>query len=186
MDSIENRPLTDTATQEAAEVTTATEVAANSILSKEDVIARLQEINLQEEPADKAELDTLKQTFYRLRNTEVEAARKAFEEEKGDTEGFVTPKDDLESQFKDIMNSIKEKRNALKAEEEQEKEANLEKKLAIIERMKVLADSPEDANKAYTEFKALQNEWNEIKNIPSNKVNELWKSYQLYSEKIYD
>lgn len=186
MDSIENRPLTDTATQEAVEVATATEVAANSILSKEDVIARLQEINLQEEPADKAELDTLKQTFYRLRNTEVEAARKAFEEEKGDTEGFVTPKDDLEAQFKDIMNSIKEKRNALKAEEEQEKEANLEKKLAIIERMKVLADSPEDANKAYTEFKALQNEWNEIKNIPSNKVNELWKSYQLYSEKIYD
>ena len=186
MDSIENRPLTDTATQEAVEVTTATEVAANSILSKEDVIARLQEINLQEEPADKAELDTLKQTFYRLRNAEVEAARKAFEEEKGDTEGFVTPKDDLEAQFKDIMNSIKEKRNALKAEEEQEKEANLEKKLAIIERMKVLADSPEDANKAYTEFKALQNEWNEIKNIPSNKVNELWKSYQLYSEKIYD
>ena len=186
MDSIENRPLTDTATQEAVEVATATEVAANSILSKEDVIARLQEINLQEEPADKAELDTLKQTFYRLRNTEVEAARKAFEEEKGDTEGFVTPKDDLEAQFKDIMNSIKEKRNALKAEEEQEKEANLEKKLAIIERMKVLADSPEDANKAYTEFKALQTEWNEIKNIPSNKVNELWKSYQLYSEKIYD
>ena len=186
MDSIENRPLTDTATQEAVEVATATEVAANSILSKEDVIARLQEINLQEEPADKAELDTLKQTFYRLRNAEVEAARKAFEEEKGDTEGFVTPKDDLEAQFKDIMNSIKEKRNALKAEEEQEKEANLEKKLAIIERMKVLADSPEDANKAYTEFKALQNEWNEIKNIPSNKVNELWKSYQLYSEKIYD
>ena len=186
MDSIENRPLTDTATQEAVEVATATEVAANSILSKEDVIARLQEINLQEGPADKAELDTLKQTFYRLRNAEVEAARKAFEEEKGDTEGFVTPKDDLEAQFKDIMNSIKEKRNALKAEEEQEKEANLEKKLAIIERMKVLADSPEDANKAYTEFKALQNEWNEIKNIPSNKVNELWKSYQLYSEKIYD
>ena len=186
MDSIENRPLTDTATQEAVEVATATEVAANSILSKEDVIARLQEINLQEEPADKAELDTLKQTFYRLRNAEVEAARKAFEEEKGDTEGFVTPKDDLETQFKDIMNSIKEKRNALKAEEEQEKEANLEKKLAIIERMKVLADSPEDANKAYTEFKALQTEWNEIKNIPSNKVNELWKSYQLYSEKIYD
>jgi len=186
MDSIENRPLTDTATQEAVEVATATEVAANSILSKEDVIARLQEINLQEEPADKAELDTLKQTFYRLRNAEVEAARKAFEEEKGATEGFVTPKDDLETQFKDIMNSIKEKRNALKAEEEQEKEANLEKKLAIIERMKVLADSPEDANKAYTEFKALQNEWNEIKNIPSNKVNELWKNYQLYSEKIYD
>lgn len=186
MDSIENRPLTDAATQEAVEVAAATEVVVNPILSKEDVIARLQEINQQEESADKAELDAMKQTFYRLRNAEVEAARKAYEEEKGSTEGFIAPKDELESQFKDVMSSIKEKRNALKAEEEQEMEANLEKKLAIIERMKTLVDSPEDTNKAYTEFKNLQAEWNEIKNVPANKVNELWKSYQLYSEKFYD
>ena len=186
MDSIENRSLTDAATQEAAEVLAVTEVIATPIQSKEDVIARLQAINQQEEPADKAELDALKQAFYRLRNAEVEAAQKAFEENGGDTTAFVAPKDDLETQFKEIMSSIREKRNALKVAEEQEKQANLEKKLAIIEQMKELADSPEDANKAYHEFKKLQAEWNEIKNIPADKVNELWKSYQVQTEKFYD
>ena len=186
MDSIENRSLTDVATQEAAEVLAVTEVIATPIQSKEDVIARLQAINQQEEPTDKAELDALKQAFYRLRNAEVEAAQKAFEENGGDTTAFVAPKDDLETQFKEIMSSIREKRNALKVAEEQEKQANLEKKLAIIEQMKELADSPEDANKAYHDFKKLQAEWNEIKNIPADKVNELWKSYQVQTEKFYD
>ena len=186
MDSIENRSLTDVATQEAAEVLAVTEVIATPIQSKEDVIARLQAINQQEEPADKVELDALKQAFYRLRNAEVEAAQKAFEENGGDTTAFVAPKDDLETQFKEIMSSIREKRNALKVAEEQEKQANLEKKLAIIEQMKELADSPEDANKAYHDFKKLQAEWNEIKNIPADKVNELWKSYQVQTEKFYD
>ena len=186
MDSNENRPLTEAVVQEAAEVAAVTEVIATPIQCKEEVIARLQEINQQEAPADKAELDSLKQLFYRLRNAEVEAARKAFEENGGNPEAFVSPKDEFEAQFKESMGSIKEKLNALKAEEEQEKQDNLEKKLAIIERMKELAESPEDANKAYNEFKKLQAEWNEIKNIPAAKVNELWKSYQLHSEKFYD
>lgn len=186
MDSNENRPLTEAVVQEAAEVAAVTEVIATPIQSKEEVIARLQEINQQEAPADKAELDSLKQLFYRLRNAEVEAARKAFEENGGNPEAFVSPKDEFEAQFKESMGSIKEKLNALKAEEEQEKQDNLEKKLAIIERMKELAESPEDANKAYNEFKKLQAEWNEIKNIPAAKVNELWKNYQLHSEKFYD
>ena len=186
MDSNENRPLTEVAVQEAAEVAAVAEITATPIQSKEDVIARLQVLNQQEEPADKTELDALKQTFYRLRNAEVEAARKSFEENGGNPEAFVSPKDESEIQFKEIMGSIKEKLNALKAEEEQEKLENLEKKLAIIERMKELAESPEEANKAYSEFKKLQAEWNEIKNIPAAKVNEIWKSYQLQTEKFYD
>ena len=186
MDSNEIRPLTEVAVQEAAEVAAVAEVTATPIQSKEDVIARLQVLNQQEEPADKTELDALKQTFYRLRNAEVEAARKSFEENGGNPEAFVSPKDESEIQFKEIMGSIKEKLNALKAEEEQEKLENLEKKLAIIERMKELAESPEEANKAYNEFKKLQAEWNEIKNIPAAKVNEIWKSYQLQTEKFYD
>ena len=136
MDSNENRPFTDVAVQEAAEVAAVTEVIAIPMQSKEDVITRLQEISQQEELADKAELDIIKQTFYRLRNAEVEAARKAFEENGGNPEEFVAPKDEYEAQFKEIMGSIREKRNAIKAEEEQEKSNNLEKKLAILERMK--------------------------------------------------
>ena len=186
MDSFENRPLTEAATQEAAEVTAMAEVVATPIQSKEDVIARLLEISQQEELIDRTNLEAMKQTFYRLHHAEIEEARKSFAENGGNPEEFIAPKDELEAQFKEIMGSIREKRNAMKAAEEQEKQANLTKKLAIIDRMKDLADSPEDANKAYNEFKQLQAEWNEIKNVPADKVNELWKSYQLYNERFYD
>lgn len=186
MNSLENRSLTEVAAQEATEVTAMTEVIATPIQSKEDVITRLQEISQQEELMDKANLDALKQAFYRLRNAEVESARKTFEENGGKPEEFVAPKDEFENQFKEIMSIIRERRNAQKAAEELERQNNLEKKLAIIEDIKKLAESPEDANKAYSEFKRLQTEWNEIKNIPADKVNELWKSYQVHCEKFYD
>lgn len=194
MDSNETiRPLTDASAQETPEALVATsttmeesDVTITSLQTKEEVIERLQGISNQEEPANKSTLDAIKQTFYRLKNAEIETARKAFEENGGNPDEFVSPKDELEEQFKDIMSAIKEKRNAIKAEEEQEKQANLEKKLAIIERMKELTDSSEEANKSYNEFKKLQTEWNEIKNVPANKINELWKSYQLYAEKFYD
>lgn len=158
----------------------------NKNLSREGIIVRLAELNLQEEPVERTELDSLKQNFYKLRIAEVETARKAFEEANGTTEGFVPEKDEYEERFKEIMSAIREKRNALKEEEEQEKLANLEKKKAIIERMKELSEAPEEANKSYQEFKQLQTEWNEIKNLPAANINELWKSYQLYSEKFYD
>ena len=194
MDSNETiRPLTEAPAQEMSEALVATstiveesDVTIISLKTKEEVIERLQEISQQEEIANKSVLDSIKQTFYRLRNAEVEMARKSFEENGGNPEEFISPKDELEEQFKDIMSSIREKRNAIKAEEEQEKQANLEKKLAIIERMKGLTESSEEANKAYNEFKKLQTEWNEIKNVPATQINELWKSYQLYAEKFYD
>jgi len=194
MDSNETiRPLTDAPAQEMSEALVATsatveasDVTIISLKTKEEVIERLQEISQQEAPANKSILDSIKQTFYRLRNAEIETARKNFEENGGNPDEFVSPKDELEEQFKDIMSAIKEKRNAIKAEEEQEKQANLEKKLAIIERMKELTESSEEANKSYNEFKKLQTEWNEIKNIPAAQINELWKSYQLYAEKFYD
>ena len=194
MNSMEtNRPLTEAPAQETPEALVVpstpmeeTDINTTSLQTKEEVIERLLEISKQEEPADKSELDQLKLSFYRLRNAETEIARKAFEEEGGNPEEFVPQKDELENQFKEIMSSIKEKRNAIKAEEEQEKLDNLQKKLAIIDRMKELTESSEDANKAYNEFKKLQTEWHGIKNIPAAKVNELWKSYQLYAEKFYD
>ena len=194
MDSNETiRPLTEAPAQEMPEALVATSTAVEesdvtiiSLKTNEEVIERLQEISKQEEIANKSVLDSIKQTFYRLRNAEIEMARKNFEENGGNPEEFISPKDELEEQFKDIMSAIKEKRNAIKAEEEQEKQANLEKKLAIIERMKELTESSEEANKSYNEFKKLQTEWNEIKNVPATQINELWKSYQLYAEKFYD
>ena len=84
------------------------------------------------------------------------------------------------------MSVIKEKRSEQTAKIEKEKEDNLLTKLAILEKLRELVESPEDANKSYSEFKKLQQQWNEIKSVPQAKVTELWKSYQHYVEKFYD
>ena len=194
MDSNETiRPLTEVPVEQTSETlvsssATAEENNATYVpkQTKEEVIERLKEINEDACNADKQELDLLKQNFYKLHKAEQEAARKAFIDGGGAPEAFIPQPDDAESRFKDIMSSIKEKRSAIQAEQDKEKEDNLVKKLAIIDRLKELAESPEDANKAYNEFKKLQQEWNDIKQVPAAKVNELWKNYQHYAEKFYD
>lgn len=154
--------------------------------SKAEVIERLKELAQDIEHADKAGLDFLKQNFYKLHKAETDAARKAFVENGGTEEDFVPAPDPDEETYKEVMKDIKEKRNALLAQQEQLKEENLQKKLAIIEKLKELIESPEDANKSYATFKQLQQEWNDIKLVPANKVNELWRSYQVQVEKFYD
>ena len=194
MDSNETiRPLTEVPVEQTSETlvsssATAEENNATYVpkQTKEEVIERLKEINEDACNADKQELDLLKQNFYKLHKAEQEAARKAFIDGGGAPEAFIPQPDDAENRFKDIMSSIKEKRSAIQAEQDKEKEDNLVKKLAIIDRLKELAESPEDANKAYNEFKKLQQEWNDIKQVPAAKVNELWKNYQHYAEKFYD
>ena len=155
-------------------------------LTKEEILAKLKEVVADVENVAKPEIDGLKQSFYKLHNAEQEAARKLFIENGGAAENFVPQTDCVEEEFKNIMSVIKEKRSALTAELEKQKEMNLQVKLSIIEELKELVESPDDANKSYTEFKKLQQQWNEVKLVPQAKVNELWKNYQLYVEKFYD
>lgn len=138
------------------------------------------------ENAAKPEIDTLKQVFYRLHNAEQEVARKLFVENGGAAEDFIPQADSLEEEFKQVMSVIKEKRSVFVAEQEKQKEMNLQIKLSIIEELKELVESPDDPNKNYTEFKKLQQQWNEVTLLPQGKINELWKNYQLYVEKFYD
>ena len=155
-------------------------------LTKEEILAKLKEVVADVENVAKPEIDGLKQSFYKLHNAEQDAARKLFIENGGAAENFVPQTDCVEEEFKNIMSVIKEKRSALIAELEKQKEMNLQVKLSIIEELKELVESPDDANKSYTEFKKLQQQWNEVKLVPQAKVNELWKNYQLYVEKFYD
>ena len=168
---------------------TETEAAAESAsgrLSKAEILERLKAIAEQVEETAKAEIDNLKQAFYKLHNAQQEAAKREFIENGGSTDAYSPQPDPLEEEFKQVMSVIKEKRNAANAELEQQKEMNLQVKLSIIEELKELLESPEDANTNYTEFKKLQQQWNETNPIPPARVNELWKSYQLYVEKFYD
>ena len=159
---------------------------ASKLSTKEEVLLRLKEVAQDAENANKQELDGLKQTFYKIHNAEIEAAKKTFVENGGAEEEFIAQPSGVEEEFKSLMAAIKEKRSALAAEIEKQKEENLQVKLSIIEELKELVESPDDANKSYNEFKKLQQQWNEVKLVTQAKVNELWKNYQLHVEKFYD
>ena len=154
--------------------------------TKAEVLERVKEIAHSEDSPQKDEVDYLKTVFYKLHIAEREAKLKEYIDGGGDPEAYQIMPDEAEEIFKAEMGVIKERRQKLFREQEAEKEENLKRKLAIIEKLKGMVTSPEEASKTYQDFKALQQEWRDIKSVPAEKANELWRNYQLYVEQFYD
>jgi len=171
---------------ESTEIPESSETDRKVYTSKQEILERMKEIAHSDENPQKAEIDYLKTVFYKLHFAEREAQQKAYLDAGGDPEKYVVAPDEDEIAFKAEMVVIKEKRQKLFMQQEEEKQENLKKKLDIIEKLKTLATSPEEANKTYQEFKKLQQSWREIKAVPAEKANELWRNYQLYVEQFYD
>ncbi|MDU1892280.1 MAG: DUF349 domain-containing protein [Dysgonomonas sp.] len=181
-------PITEPVEEEAvqAEVTTESPTLKHVSLTKDEIIEKLKNLATQEEIPPRAEVEALKQAFYRLRAANVEEQKTKFIEDGNEAENFVPTPDPSEDVIKTFLNDIKEKRAVQATKEEHQKEENYNKKLQIIDSIKALTESSDDFNKLYKEFKDLQQEWNEITLVPQAKVKELWKSYQIYTEKFYD
>ena len=154
--------------------------------TKQEVVERLKEIAASDKAPVKDEIDLLKTVFYKLHIAEREARLKEYIDGGGNPETYQVVPDQDEETFKAQMAVIREKRAQIMQQQEAEKQANLEKKLKIIEKIKAMTTSPDEAGKSYNEFKELQQQWKDIKNVPADKANELWRNYQLYVEQFYD
>ncbi|MDO4756051.1 MAG: DUF349 domain-containing protein, partial [Parabacteroides sp.] len=132
------------------------------------------------------EVEALKQAYYKIRRNEVDELKKAFIDNGGEEQNFTAPEDEAENKLKELLTIYKEKRAAILAEEERVKAENYALKLQLIDQLKALTESQEDFNKLYNDFKEIQQKWKEIKNVPQEHLNELWKNYQVYIEKFYD
>lgn len=154
--------------------------------SKKEVLERLKEIVASDDAPSKAEVDHLKAAFYKILFAERDEQQKAFLEGGGDPNKYTYLPDEDEEAFKAEMILVKEKRQQAFLAQEEQKQDNLKRKEAIIERIKAMITTPEEVNENFSEFKKLQQEWKEIKNIPADKVTEMWRNYQLYVEQFYD
>ena len=190
--NVEVTPNEATAQKEQVETTDNAAEAENAseqrkvYKTKAEVVERIKEIAHAEEIPQKDEVDYLKTVFYKLHFAEREADMKAYLDAGGDPAAYQVKPDENENAFKAEMTIIKERRAKQFEEQEKLKQDNLKKKLDIIEKIKNMATSPEEANKSYQEFKQLQQEWKEIKMVPAENANELWRNYQLYVEQFYD
>ena len=155
--------------------------------SRQEIIERLKAIAESEDVLNcKAETEVLKMLFYRMRTVEIEAAHKAFIEQGGEEALFMPQEDELDAPFKEVMNTIKAKRNAWIAAQEEEMKKNLATKEALLKQLQSLVEKAEQGTPDVSEFKALQAQWKEIKNIPQEHVTALWKQYQMLVEQFYD
>lgn len=167
---------------------TVEEATANAVgkLSKEEILEKLTELVNAAAEATRNEVESLKQAFYKIHRAEVEELKKAFLENEGEEKDFVVPEDEDENKLKELLAVYKEKRAAIQAEEDRVKAANYALKLQLIDQLKALTESQDDFNKLYNDFKDIQQRWKEVKAVPQEHANELWKNYQTYSERFYD
>lgn len=167
---------------------TVEEATANAVgkLSKEEILEKLTELVNAAAEATRNEVESLKQAFYKIHRAEVEELKKAFLENEGEEKDFVVPEDEDENKLKELLAVYKEKRAAIMAEEDRVKAANYALKLQLIDQLKALTESQDDFNKLYNDFKDIQQRWKEVKAVPQEHANELWKNYQTYSERFYD
>ena len=161
-------------------------VATTGKLSKEEILEKLTGLVGAAADTTRNEVEALKQAYYKIHRSEVDELKKAFLTAGGEEKDFVAPEDETESKIKELLNVYKEKRAAILAEEERVKAANYALKLQLIDQLKALTESQEDFNKLSNDFKDIQQRWKEVKAVPQEHVSELWKNYQIYSEKFYD
>ena len=177
-------PVAEDAAEEPQAETSTTSFATYE--TEAEVVNRLREISESDEEVTRQELDSLKSNFYRIHRQEADAAYKKFIEEGGAAEEYAPEPDPEETAFKELMAAIREKRAAIAAALELEREANYQKKLEIIDKIKALTDNPDEINRAYNDFKELQQQWNDIKEVPAEHATTLWKTYQQAVEAFYD
>ena len=160
-------------------------VEQNTYESTANIIIRIKELAQSPLEASKEELDQLKQTFYKLYRATVEAARKAHLDNGFAPEDFKADNAD-ENEFKAAMSIIKEKRAEQQREEERLREENYQQKEAILDRLQAIVENADKEQASHNDFKALQQEWKKIGEVPASKQTDLWKRYQLLTERFYD
>lgn len=158
---------------------------------KQQFVDELKEL-LQKDVAEvKEQVEQLKNQFYRQYHQEQEALKKAAEEaaaEAGETlENWQPAVDELEQEFRELLNSYKQKRAELQKKIEEEQAQNLLRKENILEQMKAMAESETaDVMDNLKKMRDLQAEWKTIGPVPAPKAQDIWKNYQQYQERFYD
>ncbi len=169
-------PLEETAAPETPELKT-----------KEDVMTRLTQLAAAEAvEISREEIAHLKQRFYAIRKLEQEAELAAHLAAGKDAESFIPALDTTEEDFKNLMNTVRERKAAQAAAEEEERKQNLARKLALIEELRTISADTDNVNRAFPRVKEIQAEFKEIGEVPPTEATDLWKDYQGAVEQFYD
>ena len=174
-------------TIEDSQVEQPQEEVAKTSLSKEELLTAITDLS-QKDATDigRDEVSRLKQQFYAIRKNEIEKEKAEFIENGNEEAAFVAKTDELEDKFKETLNVIKEKKAALLAAQEAERQNNFEQKTKILEEIKALAADTDNVNRTFNRFKELQQEFKNVGEVPPTVATDQWKQYQDAVEAYYD
>ena len=128
----------------------------------------------------------VKSNFLRICREERDKEMEQFILDGGDAESYEHVEDPLEIRFKAAFNIFRN--NKLKYNEtlEAQKLVNLQQKREILDELQQLISSEETLKKTYDEFRALQDRWKEIGQVPATEITNVWNNYHFWVEKFYD
>lgn len=134
----------------------------------------------------KEKIAAIKANFLRLNKEDLDREMEQFIKDGGDKESYEHNDDPLEIRFKAAFDIYKANKEKFKEELEKQKAENLKLKLAIIDELKALIYSEETLKKTYDDFRALQDRWKEIGQVPAGDISNIWNTYHFLIEKFYD
>ena len=92
----------------------------------------------------------------------------------------------LKSKFDSLYNSYKDKKNAHFKSLQNDLQKNLENRLAIVEELKTLIQSPENISASLKQLNDIRERWKVAGPIPKDKYNHVWNNYHFHIENFYD
>ncbi|HEX5169329.1 MAG TPA: DUF349 domain-containing protein [Cyclobacteriaceae bacterium] len=123
--------------------------------------------------------------FDELKEKERIDALSRFKSSGGVEEDFEYKGDTFDIAFEANLRLIKDRRFQYIRQQEDKKTENLQRKLELLEKLRVLVDSL-DTNNQFDTFKELQKEWKAIGPIPGPQAKTIWANYHALVDRFYD
>lgn len=130
-------------------------------------------------------LKEIKPLYDDIREKERQAALEKFTADGREAADFDYKGDELDNAFDANLKLIRDRRAQYFRQQEEQKNDNLRKKQDLIEKLRVLVDSP-DNNNQFETFKELQKEWRSVGPIPGTQAKTLWANYHALVDRFYD
>ena len=155
-------------------------------LSKKELITEFQKL-LKDKPVQniKNAVEEIRTEFNAQFADEMEQKKEEFLADGGNIIDFhyTTP---LKKEFHSLYFDYKEKRNNYYKNLKRDLQANLDKRMELIEELKGLLTIEENINTTYKHFKDIQDKWHTAGPIPRDKYNLVWNTYHHHVENFYD
>lgn len=130
-------------------------------------------------------LREIKPVFDEMREKERSEALTKFTAGGSAAEDFEYKGDELDITFDANYKLIRDRRNQFFKQQEDNKATNLQKKEALLVKLRELMES-QDSNDQFEAFKKLQREWKTIGAVPGVHAKTIWANYHALVDRFYD